>query len=1002
MSDISDWRSILGADPQKDTAPVPSTAPTPGPLGSYLDEVDVGDWRKTLIDTPTPATKKKPPKEEDESWFGSLWETITGAKAREKLRVKMGTPEGQDIEEVDFLEVLKSAGARDPADQAINWLRDYGDKYQIKIDKDTKSIWARDIDKPDEAVKVRNLPGISWNDIAELGGELQTTLGAWIGLKTVERIIPKKLKLAGRIARSAIGLGGGAAVGELARIESGKRSGQYGHLSEKELSRKRFLDPVQAVGEELGGAALMRGGAALYKVSKAAIRGKWMPTDFVERGLELPENMPEVVGQVNAALEAWAKEQADNLHGVSPVGKAAKRAKEEYLESIFKKFNPDSARLLNDPEFMAAVIDVGTRQGAEGNALVRELYRNNIEALTTYQDKIQNLAMEKVGDYTPTPGRTPQYDAGVETKKALEAPVERQSAELEAQTAAAAQDVGQATSELTLGRGPAGSSIGPESRAIFSGTQEAEQQAFHKRFTEIGKEIDVAGTKDRGPRFYARSTQNIARDYVARTKGTPTEGTSFSGNELSDMERMFQNVTMFSKQGEEVGTKTFSYVQMADHLKLIRRNLRAAYAAKGTGGKADIELMHQLEEAAEKDLVGRLKSMPDELAERYVQLTGDYQKFKTKWAKDAFQNFVGYKPNGDPKIVDESLFKNMFGVNDSKQANNAFHVAEFIEEGGHLDVRNAIRGAIFEEFNSVTTKGVGGKFNETVARTWLKERSKSLNYFLSPKELTQLRRVKSTNALFNQLEKENAAWQKSLKKLSPEQDLRTAKASKIFGKIFENTESVEEATEVLAKRHPREWAIIKNAGLQQIKELFSKTDKLIPGDEVLSYEAMQEALTPDFRKKIKLMYGNEYVTNLQKLMEAAEILGRKPGTATRTGLDNSLITAMRQAAFGPLDHRSYIIRILGRWGARKQLQDFSTLVLDPVRLNKAARALHTTKGMKRFQMLTGGLLAGQYLTKTPEDVTRSDLLNRLQGPKGVNVKNWDDKLLKKVKEIIEE
>ena len=921
-----------------------------------------------------PSEMTKSPKKEEKSFFEEAkdWttEAVFGESRMERIRANL--PEGSIKGELPFGEVLSSSGPFDPKDQAIEWLRKNGHKYEIRIDPKEKAIMGRLKDDTSKTWKMRNLPGISANDFAELGGELPAALGAYVGLETIGKLGGKKSKLGARALKAALSLLAGGGAGTVARHSASDRFGQLDHLSEEEKAHKRWADPAMGGAQEVVGGTFARGAGGALKTLRAAITGKWIPQRFVERGLSLPENVSPIVEELNKALRIGAAQ------GETPI-----------------QFKPDSARLLNDPEFMAAVHDVATKEGMEGYTKVRELYQNNVKALDTFLDRLNKSVDPRTGKVLD-PELTPQYEASKGLQDRLASEFKEEASAQSAKTVAASEVAEIAEAKIAAQAGDPGYRQGEHVRGVFQEMHEKEADRFYKAYDDLEKEITSAGTNPKGPRFFARNSQLSAKAYLEKTKGQPLEGTSYAGKDPADMKRMYDNLTILGKEGQEIGVKTFTYRQMVDHLKLVRKNLRAAYRAQGTGGKEDVILMQELEESAVKDLHQRLSSMPEGMAERFVKLNEDYATFKQKWAQDAFQDFIGFKPNGSPKVSNEELFKKFFGLNDSKASGNARSVMETIEEGGQLDTLQAIKGSIFNEYLAKLNKGT-----PKAAREWLSARESSAKTFLTPEEFKMLRAAENSKELAATLAKKEKAWLAAINSSSMEQSFRTGRASNIFKEIWRDGESVIEAKAKFATKFPQEWDMIKKAALRDIKESFSAHDELLPGAPVFSYDAMLKQMNkPEFVSKVRKMFGNEYVGNLHKLLEAGEILGRNPGQVTVT--NNRLASALRDSFFGPLDHRSFFIKRMHRWAVRKQNQDFASMVLDPEALNQAAKRIATKEGMKRFQMLAGGGLASDYIQGSADDISKKDLILHLQSSKGLNIKNWDAELLSKVRKIMED
>ena len=88
--------------------------------------------------------------------------------------------------------------------------------------------------------------------------------------------------------------------------------------------------------------------------------------------------------------------------------------------------------------------------------------------------------------------------------------------------------------------------------------------------------------------------------------------------------------------------------------------------------------------------------------------------------------------------------------------------------------------------------------------------------------------------------------------------------------------------------------------------------------------------------------------------QAAAIQGRKPGIKVDIDLNNKWVDLIRNVAFGPLNHRNFIIKKVTKFKHGIQMDNLMDMILDPVQLNNAAKSMNTSEGMKNLQVLFGG------------------------------------------------
>ena len=103
------------------------------------------------------------------------------------------------------------------------------------------------------------------------------------------------------------------------------------------------------------------------------------------------------------------------------------------------------------------------------------------------------------------------------------------------------------------------------------------------------------------------------------------------------------------------------------------------------------------------------------------------------------------------------------------------------------------------------------------------------------------------------------------------------------------------------------------------------------------------------------MFGDEYVGNLEMVRQAAAIQGRSPDLGkVNIDLNNKWVDLIRNVAFGPLNHRNFIIKKVTKFKHGIQMDNLMDMILDPVQLNNAAKSMNTSEGMKNLQVLFGG------------------------------------------------
>ena len=153
-------------------------------------------------------------------------------------------------------------------------------------------------------------------------------------------------------------------------------------------------------------------------------------------------------------------------------------------------------------------------------------------------------------------------------------------------------------------------------------------------------------------------------------------------------------------------------------------------------------------------------------------------------------------------------------------------------------------------------------------------------------------------------------------------------------------------------KFPNEWAMLKAAAANNIRREFSGWDSILER-KALSFDKMKNLLDkPEWVDKVRTLFGDEYVGNLEMIRNAAAIQGRTPGKVI-PDLENKFVNLIRNVAFGPLSHRNFIIKKVTKFKHGMQMDNLMDMILDPTLLNAAARDMHTPDGMKTLQVLLG-------------------------------------------------
>ena len=867
-----------------------------------------------------------PEPEDDTPWYesayDSAYEYVTGSKADKTLEEKYGPQVTGGAPALVRADVGAVTSHRDKTIRAMNLLGAM-QGTEFKLDPDTKRLLYKKTGS--DGFIAMDPPGFEMGEIPEiLGSDAATLVGEGIGVGLTRG---KGRGFWPKAKRAMFGIFGGAAAGEAAKEYANIERGAYDHLKDPntgELPTGTLLDKLTAEPGKAGALALAGAGAVrslggAYKGAKGYLTGKNIPGSFVERGLALPKEAPEVIDQLNAFL------------------------KDSGSDKVFK---PDSARALNDPELMAALDAYARERGPEGRNAVQALYRANQEAL---EEGVEAAgAKEVAGSAT-----------ALETEAALSRALEGSAREAESTMSARVGQAGQEAEQAALG---VQSRAGLDARDLGLGQQlrgvgEQEVTALQKwADATYGPLFKEAGSK----RFYHTNlfkeaeAQKALYDADLARSLTEENRTLVAGIKES----------LDALRAAPQGPYTSSFDQ---HQRLVSQLKRAERQIdSGMLPGLDKSAIAKLRQAAVTDRKRHLMEYDakhgTDLYKKLQETDLIYKQKKDQHAGGVLKQLLTVSPaTRRPKVSDFDVFRQVFGKDGAGSEQRAADFAEVLVENGtkYLNEFQAVKAGIFRKFFDDVSSG--GVVDAKKAARWIDEHQGNLNTYLNPDEMTVLRNATNAAEVVAIGDARRAAFEKALRGSAVGKITKKAQASTYFEELWKNPQTIEQARRILSKSHPVEWQMFKAQALNQVKaDLKSKTPRelfdVMGGKDTITYEGLKTVLSGKYRTKIKALFGDEYVKNLDMLRQAAAVLGRKPGK-TNVDQQNKWVELIRNVAFGPLSHRNFAIKKLGLARIGVQLDNLEEMVLDPDLLNQAARAMHTPEGMKTFQTLLGSGVA---------------------------------------------
>ena len=910
------------------------------------------EFKKLLYEPTTEVPPGAPGYVEDKPWYQDVYnfgkDLITGGEATADLEAR-----GISTEGAPFMSRYEASGPPLEKDKVINFVRQ-NENMEFKLDEKQNTMLFRPPTIPGQAPAqwtTINPPGLDAGDIADLAGELPvmaSATGGYALLKNIANKLPISKKM--KFLYGLTGLFGGGNIGGRIQLAISKGGGELSHLSAEEIAE--LEDPITGYGAKMGatevvGAAAMRAIGGTFKKLRAMAKNTDMPTSIRERAIAMPDNMPEVIGQVNDML---------------------KRA------GVDKQFAPDSARVLNDPEFMSAIVALEKQGGTEGAELVRKLYGNNQDALKEFLEVItksnkQDTTLANIGT-----SRSPELDVGTDIKKAVTGEIDAEKMALSARQSEAGIGEELAQTSLRDASGVAGSEIGVVLRPDVQATHKALRTEMELAFKNLADETDATQ-----PKFMPANTLKVAKELAAKLGKGPAKGTVLSNKEDELVQQIYENVRSSAGKGM---AEPLSYGQMNEYIKLLRKGIRRAQRGQLVGTGLDVDVLYKLEKAAVLDKMNRLNGMPEDLAQKHLDLDKAYTAQKSLLEAKGVQNIVDYDAKGF-KLKDEQLFGKIFGPDKGPTMGAANDLIALMEKGNGIGNNEAIKRAIVDEFLTKTTASGTKTINADTAQRWLASHKNSLKQWMSDDEIKLLTDARDSGKLLSAVEAKAKTFDADMKKVFGDDFIKISQtnSAEIFERAWKDASTIQQHKQILQDKYPHIWEQLYNVGLENIKRDLLRTDKILPqGIRTVSYNALKDKLN-DYKwvDKVRLTYGDEYVSNLTKLMEASEILARAVPIAGVDKTTGGFIDMIGKVFFGPLDHRRFAIKALTKYAVDQQNQNFQSIVLNPTALNQAAKDMTTSEGSKQIQQILGGQAAVAYRSGDQfEDKAAGDAVNQLR------------------------
>ena len=715
-----------------------------------------------------------------------------------------------------------------------------------------------------------------------------------------------------------------AGAGEYARLKLGQKL--YGineDLSDTELLQEAFK--VAGISGAAGFIGI--GGAKLIKGMNNIIKGRVVPSDALE------------------TLTASKVKEADDI--ALSINQKLKDAKSKSTLKFTLAEAADDADLLATQASFENVRRLGYLED------FRKFNRDQANALDNYFKILKN----QFGT-----SNTTNYDSGVLIKKVIE---KRRDPII--QNIIKKQENAEELLTKSIFRLPNGNSkvTGVEFRSIINDLGET----YKKSVDMAAKELDKAS-----------GTKLINTDKIAKAL-----------NELTNQEKK-SLVTAGRIEGvlkpgvyDDLLSKD-SKVLLSDAretVSVLGKLIRDKFQGKAAGETVDTGKLLKLQGAF-------LEQMNKDAGSAYMNQLQNFNSLvkqnKELLNNDIISKLTKIEIGNKLKIADEDIFLTTFkrGLGSGKTAQEVFDVIK-----NSPDAMAAYKNSIFDFYKKQVINEATGKPNLIKHRAFMKDYEAPLKTFFTDAEYKQISKLGGLQKNVEELAKSLQKTQKQLQ-VSFEGKLLNSSPQEIFNKIYKpnNIGEITELKNILSK-NKSVFKSFQRDVLTDLNERVTVTNNSI-GQKVLSPKAFDEYLNGaggerGRRQALKIIFGDEYVKNLDTLNKALQIASRKPPSRAAEGVVGNFFTDIIRARLGQFTTPGRIFTAARRLFAVASNRVIKEALLNPQSLEELIKLKTLSKGSKLaasilaklggsiFYLPEGGEIEPVKSSSTDEDLDVSEV-----------------------------
>lgn len=840
---------------------------------------------------------------------------LTGEPEEERLN-ELGT----DVRGAPGIARLISSLPPDANDQLIALQRElkefHGQPVQMRWGKEENALVYDLLDPEGKVEKTRIVdePGLTFRDLADIGGESITATGEGLALGASAAIRGKgpkihgKVKQVGRWLRHLAAGAAGAYGGETTRLGGAEAAGAYEHLSPEELSNEYVSEPSKAAGLSTLGTAGGAGAGMFAKAIANLVSRRLLPLEYIQKATQIKGRVEPFIEEVNQYLR---------------------------IHNRTERLSPTTGELLNDPSILARERRLLEQPHLGGREAMTEKKVEQAGALNTAMTEAKR---DVVGTERPP--------SALEAGRSVTEPLDTRYGEIEdaARSRVLDAEEGLGTAQAVM-RGKQG--LRPqEMGTTLRGVGEREQKKFWKWADQEYQQLDKLASGLEGKAVPLR--KEVATQWATLEQDLAKNLTQENRATVQALMDTFANL---DEAGKGVTMKQLN--RLVSQLRAVERAVD-----DGLLGTVDTKAIKALKWAAVESRRDMTDTVPD-LTAALAHVEKEYAKRKTQ-LNETILGSVMKKKKGIWNVADENVFSKVFhpnGVTDASVFAGALHGAE------HVAAKDAFQRAIYRKY--LDEVAPDGQMSAKAHDKFMRDYKDVLKVYFDG-DISDFNNASTAfRALSDAVDHEKTLL-KALKNQFGYQ-LRSWDPATLADKVWNNPGHAEAVRGIIENEigEPQIWKGVQSYLLNRMEKAFF-TQRL-PGsaERTVSFRSLDNFLhdkSGKNRDRVATLFGPEYLNALEIVRDGALAVQRGIEYGNPPGSGNviaefwgNILGKAIQLKAGPLSKISrYSTRAMG-FRTDEEARSLARVLVEPQMLVDMVDKAFTKSPTRWAQMMMGNL-----------------------------------------------